>query len=39
MILPEIKPEESLQDYIRRALSEGAPITSIPQLVINYNKK
>jgi hypothetical protein len=39
MSLPEVKENESLQDYIRRALSEGVQSTAIPQLVINYNKK
>ena len=39
MSLPQVIENESLQDYIRRALGEGVPTSAIPQLVINYNKK
>lgn len=39
MNLPEVKPEETLQEYIKRALSEGVVSSQVPQLIINFNKK
>lgn len=39
MNLPKVKENETLQEYIRRAISEGVASTSVPQLIINFNKK
>jgi hypothetical protein len=39
MSLPEVKSNETLQDYIKRALSEGTPQGAIPALVAKHNSK
>jgi hypothetical protein len=38
-MIPEVKENETLQDYIRRAISEGVQPSSIPALVSKYNSK
>ena len=38
-MIPEVKENETLQDYIRRALSEGTPQGAISALVAKFNKK
>ena len=39
MNLPEVLENETLQNYIRRALSEGTPQGAIPALVAKHNSK
>lgn len=39
MSLPEVKKDETLQDYIKRAIAEGTPSSAVPALVANYNRK
>ena len=39
MSLPEVLENETLTDYIRRALSEGVSQSAIPALVAKHNSK
>lgn len=39
MSLPEVKENETLQDYIQRAIAEGVSSSAVGALVANYNKK
>jgi hypothetical protein len=39
MSLPEVLENESLQDYIRRAIAEGTPQGAIPALIAKHNSK
>jgi hypothetical protein len=38
-MIPEVLENETLQDYIKRALSEGTPQSSISALIAKHNKK
>lgn len=39
MSLPEVLENETLQDYIKRAIAEGIPQGGVPALIAKYNSK